>query len=137
MNKRLIANVKGNKVHEFYFSEFEIADFFTRINNGRYIHTKTMDGVKVSIKPDDIESVLVLDEDGKVEFDSRNNEDFEIEDDFDVEGFVKVAKQIEFELDTIEKLAEAMEARFPFVKILIDYEIDEDEIEEYVSSFQG
>jgi len=137
LNKKVLVNFRG-VAHQFQFNELEMALFFTCIDENRIIHATSMDGLKVSMKPDQVDSVIVFDEGGEVEFDSRDNED-SIEDDenFDVENFMNDIKQIEFEIDTINKLATALEKKYPFVKVSIDFEVDEDTIEDFVASYQG
>lgn len=135
MNKRLLVGFKG-VTQEFYFNEFEVADFFTRINDGRYIHATTMDGLKLAMNPNEIDDVVVFGEDGEALFDSRDNLDSIVDDEsFNTEEFLNTVEKIEIELDTINKLATELEKRYPFLKISIDYEIDEDKAEKFVSDF--
>ncbi|WP_339227822.1 hypothetical protein NSQ77_19915 [Oceanobacillus sp. FSL K6-2867] len=138
MDRRVLVGFRGN-VNEFYFNKLETAHLFTCIDEGCYIHAKTMDGLKVVMNPDEIETVIVLDEFGEIEFDSRNNFEASFVDDegFDTEGYFKEVEQIEIELDTIEKLAAALEKKYPFVKVSIDFEVDEDKIENFVAAFKG
>ena len=138
LNKIVLVGLKNGVHHEFSFDELEIARFFTHVDEKKYIHGVAMDGEKVTINPYYIATIVVKDENGNIEFDSDKNDidaNIEIDDNFNFNEFVDVLAEVENDLDKFDKLAEVIEKKYPFIKVSTDFDVDDEQLEEFIANF--